>query len=208
MRKTKTSAKAVPIVSSQNSNNLTSNSQLTAVDNKKEIEKSEQIKYLQWLNSNIMENIKFADEKARFIIGFNAVIIGYLYSLRLPIFNIDWYHPLSLLPLTTFILLLAGTFICMLVIYPRGTKFARNEKHGELVIDSKVIKFDDSEKFLGAIEKATEKKITQNLSSMTYSGSKTSNKKYFYILWGIRLSIISWLTAIVLLIMNPPPIPK
>lgn len=167
----------------------------------------EKIQYLTDTHLHILENIKLADQKALVLLGLNPAILSALYGAKLLIVSCakGWETVLSI---TTFLSLIIGLLLAIIVIYPRGEDIARklSGQFGSLTIPSKIAHphqnaTESIQNYIGKFESADNSHLMKELCALIYVRSYINDKKYECLKWSILVSGVGWGGSILLLFL-------
>lgn len=150
--------------------------------------------FLLQTQQHIHENIKFADTKAAQVIGINVALIGVLYAID------EWSATrLQIVAFCVALWLSVGVLYGVSVVRPRGEQ---NERRGRGVVDAiRIAQFDEQAFMARSSDISTDELMTE-LRLFIYDRACIDRAKYEQLRMSIRISVIGWLLAFALLVLN------
>ena len=157
----------------------------------------DRISYLLSTHQHVHENIRFADQKALAIFVLNTSLIAGLYGIGI-------LKPaksgLAVFCIITFILLAIAVLLSMAVMWPRG--FEIRIKRGKGLADPlRIALWENDEKgYIGRVSAIDDNELIEEISYLVLDRSKINDAKYYYLRWGIGISIVAWFTSLLVIL--------
>ena len=154
------------------------------------MEPKDQIGYYLEVQEQILENIKFADQKAMVFIVINTSLMGAVYSTKvLP--NGRWW--LIAIALATMALLALAIWFAVVVIRPRF-RDAKTRRPGAGYVDqSRIVHWESTEaeytKAIASVDYAT---FRDDLAIFVLDQARRDEAKYLWLRRSIAISIVGW----------------
>jgi len=150
------------------------------------------------IHSYLRQFIEFSDKKATFIFAIDAAVLIYFYQHGL---QSRWLKPLSIWfasDLFIFIamaLLFSGALACAYVVLPR-----LSNTHRGFVFFSSIAEYESASDYSATIFRQPRLGLTEALLKHDYDLAKVCKRKFAVLTWGMWLSVIGVVAAIVVLI--------
>ena len=140
--------------------------------------------------AQLLENIKFADQKAMFFVVINSGLLGFVYTA----FNLNNEFSVVATGIATCLALAASVVLSIFVVLPRGGK---NRRRGKGVVDlDRIAQFDSAEDFSKVYDNATEDELLSEAKIFAFDRSVINRQKYFYLKLAIWASAAGWVFAL------------
>ncbi|WP_321288256.1 Pycsar system effector family protein [uncultured Sunxiuqinia sp.] len=144
------------------------------------------ISFLLGTQAHIHENIKFADQKSLVVIIINTGLISGLYKIGI----LDYSHSLLLLSaVISFLCLSFGILFSIFAIWPRG----ENKNSGVGFSNPvRITRWENIKTYKEGFKDSNPENLMDDLLELVFDRSSINKKKYYWLKWAIRVSLVGW----------------
>jgi hypothetical protein len=147
------------------------------------------------INEYIREYIRLADQKAAFVFGLCAAIVGVLYQAEEPqhwFTNPQGWMPSKVLAAVAMFCLAIGAFMSAATVFPR-----RKGSHSGYVFFNAIAERSSGERYANDVFKLSMRDLARERLEHCYDLARVCRRKYWWLIWAFWLAAIGTTLAVI-----------